>query len=56
MSDQVIVWCGKCRHEWTVAYLPMDASKLSKVVRMACCPKCAESKDIFIGPAPKEAT
>lgn len=48
----VIVHCGKCAHEWTVAYAPMEMRKIAVIIGAARCPSCGErAKNIFMGPA-----
>lgn len=54
MSAEVIVHCEPCRHQWTAAYLPMDARKLARTVNSARCPKCGEKKTVFVGPTPNK--
>lgn len=34
------VQCGKCRHQWAAAFLPMEAELFGKVAGKACCPMC----------------
>ena len=33
--------CNECGHVWAIAYLPMEMSKVAKVMRYPVCPKCA---------------
>lgn len=42
------VECGKCRHQWSAAYLPMEVSVFAKVAK-ASCPMCGNGpKGILI--------
>jgi len=42
------VQCGKCAHEWTAAYLPMEMGKVATLLKRVMCPMCcAATKDIF---------
>ena len=38
----------ECGHTWVAAYAPMDLAKFAKVVGRATCPKCAETKKIYL--------
>lgn len=33
-----------CRHEWIVAYLPMQLDKVARLMTVAVCPKCANER------------
>lgn len=47
-----IVHCGACRHEWAAAYFPMEAGRLTRLLRGVRCPNCGgSSRAIFCGPA-----
>lgn len=35
--------CRSCDHCWIVAYLPMDARRLTLILRVAHCPMCGLS-------------
>lgn len=32
--------CGECCHEWIIAYLPMEFTRVSLLMKRAACPKC----------------
>lgn len=51
------VQCGECdTHFATEDTFPMDARKLSRVVRKTKCPECgAGSKKLYLRPTPKDA-
>lgn len=43
------VECGKCQHRWPVAYYPMEAGLLARLIAKARCPNCgATSRHIFL--------
>lgn len=39
--------CGKCGHEWVIAHLPMEITKVARLALRAACPKCGGDK-VFI--------
>ena len=48
-----IVHCNGCKHEWPLAYLPMNISAFSRVMKGAHCPACGQdSRTIMCGPVP----
>jgi hypothetical protein len=40
--------CGRCRHSWIVAYLPMPLDRFAQVLRRATCPACGESRRLAV--------
>lgn len=41
--------CGKCRHQWAAAYLPMEVAAAAKLMMQARCPMCGHGpKGILI--------
>ena len=45
------VQCKPCSFVWTAAYLPMEAGKITRLLRKAHCPMCAaSSRQITIAP------
>ena len=43
------VRCSDCGHEWIWLYMPIEVSRLSKIVKGMCCPSCAaDSKAIYL--------
>lgn len=46
------VHCGECKHSWVAAHLPMEMSKVGRLLSNLMCPKCAaESAEIYCGKA-----
>lgn len=45
---EMVVHCGPCKHAWTAAYLPMEVSKLVRLIKGARCPKCG-GNEIYMG-------
>lgn len=50
-KEPLVVHCGKCHHEWALAFLPLPASQVGKLGK-ARCPAC-NAKDVLLGPHPK---
>lgn len=48
------VHCGKCRHEWAVAFLPLPVGVFVKLAK-ALCPMCG-AKKVLCGQLPKNTT
>ncbi len=46
------VHCGKCSHEWALAFLPMDLGLFVKMGKSPRCPMCG-SKNVRVGQYPK---
>ena len=45
------VKCGACKHVWTAAWLPMEASLFGKVAKAIHCPACGNGpKGIHVAP------
>jgi len=40
--------CKPCRHTWIGAQLPMPVHLAAQVMRRATCPKCGETKQLFM--------
>lgn len=47
MSKELRGSCGECSHVWTLAYLPMDLTKVADICKRAICPACA-CKKVFV--------
>lgn len=51
------VKCGDCQHRWIAVWLPMELSRVGKLLKGLACPKCgAGSKSIFHTAPEPEAT
>lgn len=49
-SKELRVHCGECQHRWVAAYLPMEMSKMGRLLKGLRCPKCVgDPKKIFLG-------
>lgn len=48
-KEPVYVHCGKCSHEWPIAFLPLPIDAFARLAK-AACPMCGEAKQVFIGP------
>lgn len=42
------VRCGACHHTWVGLYLPMLLVKAATVMKRLSCPRCGETKRIFL--------
>lgn len=49
-GDKLWLTCKPCAHTWIAAYLPMEMSKVGKLLKGARCPKCGD-KAIFMATA-----
>jgi hypothetical protein len=48
--------CGPCGHIWPIAYLPMDADKVARIMKGARCPMCAStSREHFVAETARKA-
>lgn len=55
-EDRNPLWvcCGECDHKWIGLYMPIEASRLNKIVSGMCCPSCAnDSKGIYMTKPPE---
>ena len=48
MSNTMWVKCGPCAHVWIAMHLPMEMSKAATIMKRLCCPKCGETKKIYM--------
>jgi hypothetical protein len=46
-KEPLFVHCGKCSHEWAIAFMPMPASVFAKLAKSRC-PMCG-GKKVFFG-------
>lgn len=57
MTDKTkAMWveCAECQHKWAAVYLPMEMSKVTRVMDRLICPNCAEgTQKIYICEAPE---
>jgi hypothetical protein len=44
--NKMWVTCPPCKWTWIVAYLPMEMTKLARLMKRANCPKCGAGKDL----------
>lgn len=42
-DDKMFVNCKSCEHTWVCAHLPMELSKMARIMKALMCPKCAET-------------
>lgn len=42
------VKCSPCGHIWAAAYYPCEMAKFAKIMKKIVCPKCGETKKIFM--------
>jgi Zn finger protein HypA/HybF involved in hydrogenase expression len=51
-SNELLVHCGRCSHEWVALRNPILLHEAAELVYKLCCPQCDEtSGNIFAGAA-----
>lgn len=46
--EELWVTHASCGHTWVIAYLPMEMARVARLMRGAHCPKCGETKELFM--------
>lgn len=46
--NEMWVTCTPCSRTWVIAFLPMESSKITKVMKGTRCAKCGEHKGISL--------
>lgn len=39
----LVVHCGHCKHEWPIVWLPMEISRVGRIMQNGHCPNCAST-------------